>query len=97
LLYRQRLAALPPPDNLSAPPPLPPPLQSGVLTVKLGRRGTYVINKQTPNRQIWLSSPVRCAAGPGCSLDVAVGVCCCFAVQGAGGPRGLLVLQMQDF
>ncbi|GLJ11885.1 hypothetical protein SUGI_0179270 [Cryptomeria japonica] len=31
---------------------------SGVLTVKLGNLGTYVINKQTPNRQIWLSSPV---------------------------------------
>ena len=31
---------------------------SGVLTVKLGRGlGTYVINKQTPNKQIWLSSP----------------------------------------
>ncbi|XP_065596684.1 frataxin, mitochondrial [Cyrtonyx montezumae] len=33
-------------------------LGSGVLTVKLGGDlGTYVINKQTPNRQIWLSSP----------------------------------------
>ncbi|XP_068166765.1 frataxin, mitochondrial isoform X2 [Antennarius striatus] len=31
---------------------------SGVLTVKVGRdHGTYVINKQTPNKQIWLSSP----------------------------------------
>ncbi|KAG1972080.1 frataxin, mitochondrial isoform X2 [Pimephales promelas] len=31
---------------------------SGVLTVKIGSdHGTYVINKQTPNRQIWLSSP----------------------------------------
>ncbi|XP_066473747.1 frataxin, mitochondrial [Tiliqua scincoides] len=31
---------------------------SGVLTVKLGgNMGTYVINKQTPNKQIWLSSP----------------------------------------
>ncbi|KAF7250436.1 Frataxin, mitochondrial [Varanus komodoensis] len=31
---------------------------SGVLTVKLGvNKGTYVINKQTPNKQIWLSSP----------------------------------------
>ena len=31
----------------------------GVLTVALGGgRGTYVINKQTPNRQIWWSSPV---------------------------------------
>jgi frataxin len=32
---------------------------SGVLTIKLGGRlGTYVINKQTPNLQIWLSSPI---------------------------------------
>ncbi|KAL4623149.1 frataxin, mitochondrial [Arapaima gigas] len=31
---------------------------SGVLTVKVGSdHGTYVINKQTPNKQIWLSSP----------------------------------------
>ncbi|XP_064792759.1 frataxin, mitochondrial [Oncorhynchus masou masou] len=31
---------------------------SGVLTVKVGGdHGTYVINKQTPNKQIWLSSP----------------------------------------
>ncbi|XP_041005863.1 frataxin, mitochondrial-like isoform X2 [Juglans microcarpa x Juglans regia] len=29
-----------------------------VLTLKLGDLGTYVLNKQTPNRQIWLSSPV---------------------------------------
>lgn len=29
-----------------------------VLTLKLGNLGTYVVNKQTPNRQIWLSSPV---------------------------------------
>ncbi|XP_039139357.1 frataxin, mitochondrial [Dioscorea cayenensis subsp. rotundata] len=29
-----------------------------VLTVKFGSLGTYVVNKQTPNRQIWLSSPV---------------------------------------
>ena len=31
---------------------------NGVLTLKLGADlGTYVINKQTPNLQIWLSSP----------------------------------------
>uniref|UniRef100_A0A8C5Q7Q1 Frataxin, mitochondrial n=1 Tax=Leptobrachium leishanense TaxID=445787 RepID=A0A8C5Q7Q1_9ANUR len=31
---------------------------NGVLTIKLGADlGIYVINKQTPNRQIWLSSP----------------------------------------
>ncbi|XP_035792006.1 frataxin homolog, mitochondrial-like [Anopheles albimanus] len=30
----------------------------GVLTVNFGRpHGTYVINRQSPNRQIWLSSP----------------------------------------
>ncbi|XP_051115539.1 frataxin, mitochondrial [Andrographis paniculata] len=29
-----------------------------VLTLKLGDLGTYVINKQTPNRQIWMSSPI---------------------------------------
>ncbi|XP_048226100.1 frataxin, mitochondrial isoform X2 [Ricinus communis] len=33
-----------------------------VLTLKLGDLGTYVLNKQTPNRQLWLSSPVRRAA-----------------------------------
>ena len=32
---------------------------SGVLTVRLGGgRGTYVLNRQTPNRQLWVSSPV---------------------------------------
>jgi frataxin len=30
----------------------------GVLTIQLGAKGTYVLNKQTPNRQIWWSSPV---------------------------------------
>lgn len=29
----------------------------GVLTISLGTHGTYVINTQTPNRQIWMSSP----------------------------------------
>lgn len=33
--------------------------KSGVLTVKLGDKGTYVVNKQPPNKQIWLSSPIR--------------------------------------
>ncbi|VEN64429.1 unnamed protein product [Callosobruchus maculatus] len=30
---------------------------SGVLTVNLGNYGTYVVNRQSPNKQIWLSSP----------------------------------------
>jgi len=34
-------------------------LQSGVLTLGMGSHGTYVINKQPPNKQIWLSSPLR--------------------------------------
>lgn len=33
-------------------------LASGVLNVVLPGHGTYVINKQSPNRQIWLSSPL---------------------------------------
>lgn len=37
----------------------PSSFQDGVLTVKISdKHGTYVINRQTPNRQIWLSSPV---------------------------------------
>lgn len=33
--------------------------QNGVLTVTFGQPyGTYVINRQTPNKQIWLSSPL---------------------------------------
>lgn len=31
--------------------------ESGVLTLHLGEHGTYVMNKQPPNKQIWLSSP----------------------------------------
>lgn len=31
---------------------------AGVLTVYIDGKGTWVINKQPPNRQIWLSSPV---------------------------------------
>ncbi len=33
-------------------------LSSGVLTLTLETGGQYVINKQAPNRQIWLSSPI---------------------------------------
>lgn len=46
-------------EELSDVPEADLALSDGVLTVHLGRKhGTYVINKQTPNRQIWLSSPV---------------------------------------
>ncbi|KAK9477669.1 hypothetical protein V1514DRAFT_333111 [Lipomyces japonicus] len=33
-------------------------LSQGVLTLQLPPNGTYVINKQPPNKQIWLSSPI---------------------------------------
>ena len=34
-------------------------LESGVLTIHVSKTiGTYVINKQAPNKQIWLSSPL---------------------------------------
>jgi len=31
---------------------------AGVLTISMPPNGTYVINKQPPNKQIWLSSPL---------------------------------------
>ncbi|EJP62505.1 frataxin-like protein [Beauveria bassiana ARSEF 2860] len=31
---------------------------SGVMTITHSDKGTYVINKQPPNKQIWLSSPL---------------------------------------
>ncbi|POR38902.1 Frataxin-like protein, mitochondrial [Tolypocladium paradoxum] len=31
---------------------------AGVMTITVANKGTYVINKQPPNRQIWLSSPI---------------------------------------
>lgn len=30
----------------------------GVMTIDLGKNGTYVINKQSPNKQLWMSSPI---------------------------------------
>ncbi|KAK9451574.1 Frataxin, mitochondrial [Limtongia smithiae] len=33
-------------------------LAQGVLTLELPPNGIYVINKQPPNKQIWLSSPI---------------------------------------
>lgn len=57
--------------SVCAPPSLLPPLQalqeqatnprclqSGVMTINVADKGTYVINKQPPNKQIWLSSPI---------------------------------------
>ena len=32
-------------------------LEGGILTIALETGGRYVINKHTPNRQIWVSSP----------------------------------------
>ena len=40
-------------------------LSSGVLTLKIAGTGTWVLNKQVPNRQLWLSSPL---SGP-CRFD----------------------------
>jgi len=34
-------------------------LSDGVLTINLGpKHGIYVVNKQTPNKQVWMSSPI---------------------------------------
>ena len=32
--------------------------QDGVLNVEVGTLGTFVLNKQAPNRQLWVSSPI---------------------------------------
>lgn len=32
--------------------------QAGVLNISVPAIGTYVLNKQPPNKQIWLSSPI---------------------------------------
>lgn len=32
--------------------------QAGVLNLHLPPNGNYVLNKQPPNKQIWLSSPI---------------------------------------
>lgn len=32
--------------------------QAGVLNLSHSTKGTYVLNKQPPNKQIWLSSPL---------------------------------------
>jgi len=29
-----------------------------VLSVDMGEKGIYILNKQPPNKQIWLSSPI---------------------------------------
>jgi len=43
----------------------------GVLTLRLGAMGTYVLNKQAPNKQIWWSSPL---SGPKrFNLDIPTG------------------------
>ncbi|XP_045216381.2 frataxin, mitochondrial-like [Mercenaria mercenaria] len=47
------------PEKLDLDPDYDVTFNSGVLTVKINNTwGTYVINKQTPNKQIWLSSPL---------------------------------------
>ncbi|KAF3622679.1 Frataxin, mitochondrial [Capsicum annuum] len=60
-----------------------------VLTLKFGSLGTYVINKQTPNRQIWMSSPVRYAPirSPLCSRNIFVAA----VHQGSTGTKTLKV------
>ena len=32
--------------------------QAGVMNINFPPNGTYVLNKQPPNKQIWLSSPI---------------------------------------
>lgn len=45
--------------------------QQGVLKIDLGEDGTWVINRQIPNRQLWWSSPIRYA------LSTKLSIKCC--------------------
>ncbi len=33
-------------------------LDGGILSIELASGGQYIINKQAPNRELWMSSPV---------------------------------------
>jgi hypothetical protein len=61
--------------------------KSGVLTLDLGQHGTYVINKQPPNKQIWLSSPLRC---------VVTKVLWLYTNKHGVGPRDLILMRLRD-
>jgi frataxin len=37
-------------------------LQGPVLTIEIDNRGTFVVSKHAPTRQIWLSSPISGAS-----------------------------------
>ncbi|XP_063769988.1 frataxin, mitochondrial isoform X2 [Pseudophryne corroboree] len=65
-------------DQPFTPPDYDVSFGNGVLTVKFGGDiGTYVINKQTPNRQIWLSSPTsNRQTRPGAQEVRSAGGCC---------------------
>ncbi|CAL1696530.1 unnamed protein product [Somion occarium] len=65
---------------------------SGVLTLKLGDKGTYVINKQPPNKQIWLSSPLRFVYYGLPSFPAPLTVCCYFI----SGPKRYDYIQDSD-
>ena len=49
-------------DKIQAPKPQildpKPHTQDGVINVKIEGKGQWVMNKQTPSRQLWLSSPI---------------------------------------
>lgn len=55
-----------------------------MLSLKFPPHGTYVLNKQPANKQIWLSSPV---SGPK-RYDYVAGVASTEANAGAMGPEG---------
>jgi len=82
-----RFPLLNPPPNEPRSPTNRPRKKAGVLTLSFPPSGTYVLNKQPPNRQIWLSSPV---SGPK-RFDYVEGVVNNGGDgggDGGGGPRG---------
>ena len=61
-----------------------------VLNLGLGARGTFVLNKQGPNRQIWLSSPISGPLRYDFCMEAA-------EWQHTRDGRGLLMMLADDF
>lgn len=66
-----------------------------MLKIDLGEDGTWVINRQIPNRQLWWSSPIRCvclyslssASLPCCHEKPNVSLSLCVFLWPYSGPR----------
>lgn len=69
-------------------------VQQGVLNIVVGDRGTWVLNKQSPNRQIWWSSPIRWVCFTPCTRRE---ICCCLLLYVSDNSTAAEILQSSMF